>query len=98
MNICDVLQFRGTWRTYQARALERAERYLDDGCIHIVAAPGSGKTTLGIELVRKLSEPALILAPTVTIPDYDCNVPGIAQRYDKICRHLGGRDRRRNGG
>lgn len=67
MNICDVLQFRGTWRTYQARVLERAERYLDDGCIHIVAAPGSGKTTLGIELVRKLSEPALILAPTVTI-------------------------------
>lgn len=67
MNICDVLQFRGTWRTYQARVLERAERYLDDGRIHIVAAPGSGKTTLGIELVRKLSEPALILAPTVTI-------------------------------
>ena len=67
MKLNDVLQFKGKWRTYQERVLLNADSYLSDGHIHIVAAPGSGKTTLGIELVCRLSEPALILAPTVTI-------------------------------
>ncbi len=67
MELKDVLQFKGKWRTYQARVLGNADRYLSDGHIHIVAAPGSGKTTLGIELVQRLSEPVLVLAPTVTI-------------------------------
>ncbi|MFV0351486.1 MAG: DEAD/DEAH box helicase family protein [Oscillospiraceae bacterium] len=35
--------------------------------IHIVAAPGSGKTILGLELIRKIGKPALILSPTVII-------------------------------
>ncbi len=33
------LAFRGTWRSYQARVLGRADKYLSDGKIHIVAAP-----------------------------------------------------------
>ena len=61
------LQFRGTWRTYQARVLKNADKYLADGKIHIVAAPGSGKTTLGIELIARMGKPALILAPSITI-------------------------------
>lgn len=68
MNIFDgVLQFQGTWRTYQKRVLDNAEKYLADGKIHIVAAPGSGKTTLGIELIRRLGAPCLILSPSITI-------------------------------
>ncbi len=67
MNVQDCLSFKGNWRSYQARVLKRADNYLDDNNIHIVAAPGSGKTTLGIELICKLAEPALVLAPTVTI-------------------------------
>ena len=68
MNIFDgVLQFHGTWRTYQKRVLDKAEKYLADGKIHIVAAPGSGKTTLGIELIRRLGAPCLILSPSITI-------------------------------
>ena len=62
-----IMEFKGNWRTYQARVLERAQRYLSDGKIHIVAAPGSGKTTLGIELIKRQSAPALILAPSITI-------------------------------
>lgn len=62
-----MLQFGGTWRTYQARVLKNADNYLQDGKIHIVAAPGSGKTTLGIELIGRIGEPVLILAPSVTI-------------------------------
>ncbi|MCQ2531491.1 MAG: DEAD/DEAH box helicase family protein [Saccharofermentans sp.] len=66
-NLSSVLHFGGTWRTYQARVLSCADKYLDDGKIHIVAAPGSGKTTLGIELIGRIGEPVLILAPSVTI-------------------------------
>ena len=62
-----VLRFKGTWRDYQARVLSRAEKYLADGKVHIVAAPGSGKTTLGIEMIRRLGAPCLILSPSITI-------------------------------
>ena len=67
MNYEGVLKFKGVFRNYQARVLENAARYLGDGKIHIVAAPGSGKTTLGIELIRKLNRMALVLVPTVAI-------------------------------
>ena len=62
-----VLQFRGTWRGYQQRVLDHAQQHLADGKIHIVAAPGSGKTTLGIELIRRLGKPCLILSPSIAI-------------------------------
>lgn len=62
-----VLEFKGTWRTYQKRVLDRSDKYLKDGKIHIVAAPGSGKTTLGIELIRRLDKPTLVLTPSITI-------------------------------
>ena len=41
MNYEGILEFKGTWRKYQARVLEHADRYISDGKIHIVAAPGS---------------------------------------------------------
>ena len=62
-----IFQFKGTWRKYQARVLANAGRYLRDGKVHIVAAPGSGKTTLGIELMNRIGRPALVFAPTITI-------------------------------
>ncbi len=62
-----LLQFKGTWRAYQKRVLDHSQRYLSDGKLHIVAAPGSGKTTLGIELIRRLGAPCLILSPSITI-------------------------------
>lgn len=67
MNYEGVLKFKGTWRSYQARVLENVGRYQADGKIHIVAAPGSGKTTLGIELIRRMNGNVLILAPSITI-------------------------------
>lgn len=63
----NVMEFKGTWRTYQQRVLNRFEKYKEDGKIHIVAAPGSGKTTLGIEMIKELNQPALVLVPTITI-------------------------------
>lgn len=67
MSYSGILEFKGNWRNYQARVLKNAEKYMADGKVHIVAAPGSGKTTLGIELIRRMGQPALILAPSITI-------------------------------
>ena len=67
MNYNGILKFKWTWRAYQERVLKTAENYAKDGKVHIVAAPGSGKTTLGIELIRRMNENVLILAPSVTI-------------------------------
>ena len=41
--------------------------HLRDNKLHIVAAPGAGKTTLGIEIIARLNRPALVLCPTNTI-------------------------------
>ncbi|NIJ66008.1 superfamily II DNA or RNA helicase [Sphingomonas leidyi] len=61
--------FKGTWRDYQARVLAEMDRHLADGRLHIVAAPGSGKTVLGLEAMRQIGRPALILSPSITIRD-----------------------------
>lgn len=61
------VHFKGTFRTYQQRVLDHAGDYLRDGRIHIVAAPGSGKTVLGLELIRRLGKPCLVLSPTTAI-------------------------------
>ena len=67
MGCYDRVHFRGTFRECQLRVLEHAQEYLDDGKLHIVAAPGSGKTVLGLELIRRLGAPCLILSPTSAI-------------------------------
>src|ERR1700741_1083827 len=61
------MAFQGNWRTYQARLLDRLDLYLEDKRLHVVAAPGSGKTVFGLEVVRRINQPTLILAPTITI-------------------------------
>lgn len=67
-NIYDgSLSFQGQWRVYQERVLRESKSYLDDGKIHVVAAPGAGKTTLGIELIRRTGKPCLILSPRIVI-------------------------------
>ena len=67
MGCYDGVHFRGTFRDCQLRVLEHSREYLDDGRLHIVAAPGSGKTVLGLELIRRLGAPCLILSPTAAI-------------------------------
>jgi len=65
----DYLQFQGAWRPYQARILDRLTEYISDRRLHLVAAPGSGKTILGLEIIRRINAPTLVLAPTITIRD-----------------------------
>jgi superfamily II DNA or RNA helicase len=63
------IQFRKSWRSYQQRVLTELERHLDDNHLHVIAAPGSGKTVLGLEVMRRLNHPTLILAPSIAIRD-----------------------------
>lgn len=67
MNSFENIRFHGAFRDYQQRVLDRADQYLKDGKINIVAAPGSGKTVLGLELIRRLGSPCIILSPTTAI-------------------------------
>ncbi|MFV0414551.1 MAG: DEAD/DEAH box helicase family protein [Oscillospiraceae bacterium] len=59
--------FKGEFRPYQQQVLGSLAAHRQDGRVHIVAPPGSGKTVLGLELIRRLGGPALILSPTVLI-------------------------------
>jgi superfamily II DNA or RNA helicase len=63
------MTFRKTWRAYQSRLLSHLDGYLQNRRLHLVAAPGSGKTVLGLEVIRRVNQPTLVLAPTITIRD-----------------------------
>lgn len=61
-------QFQFPFRKYQNMILQLVEA--KDGAqrkFHIVAPPGSGKTIVGIELIRRFAKPAVVFAPTSTI-------------------------------
>jgi superfamily II DNA or RNA helicase len=61
------ISFKYTWRSYQARVLDNLANHLDDGKLHVIAPPGSGKTVLGLEVMLRLNQPTLILAPSIAI-------------------------------
>ncbi|WP_432768138.1 DEAD/DEAH box helicase family protein [Sphingopyxis sp.] len=63
------MRFSGRWRDYQQRVLDDYEAHFADRRLHLVAAPGSGKTVLGLELVRRIGRRAIVLAPTRIIRD-----------------------------
>jgi len=69
MSIASTLRFRWPWRDYQTRVLKVLDGHLTDRRLHIVAAPGAGKTVLGLEVFRRLDRPTLVLSPTRTIRD-----------------------------
>ena len=61
------IQFCYPWRTYQQRILNELDYHLQNRHLHLEAPPGSGKTVLGLEVMLRLNEPTIILAPTLTI-------------------------------
>ncbi|BAO75657.1 DEAD/DEAH box helicase [Winogradskyella sp. PG-2] len=62
-----VLEFQFPWRSYQDKILKNFEAHIADYHFHVIAPPGSGKTILGIEILRRLGKKTLVLAPTLTI-------------------------------
>jgi superfamily II DNA or RNA helicase len=65
----ESIRFSKPWRPYQKRVLDELEEHLDDNHLHVIAAPGSGKTVLGLEVMRRLDRPALVFAPSLAIRD-----------------------------
>ncbi len=63
----DRVRFHGEFRDYQKNVLDNLNRHMTNNKVHIVAAPGSGKTILGLEIIRRLGNAALVLSPSVTI-------------------------------
>jgi superfamily II DNA or RNA helicase len=65
----DDLSFGGEWRRYQKAAITAFERDRANGRrrTHIVAPPGSGKTLVGVELVRRIGRRALVLTPNSAV-------------------------------
>ena len=61
------LRFVHPWRTYQQRVLDDLQGHMADSHLHVVAAPGAGKTVLGLEVIRRLDRKTLVLAPSLTI-------------------------------
>ncbi|WP_261300360.1 DEAD/DEAH box helicase family protein [Sphingomonas alpina] len=70
------MAFQGRWRDYQDQVLADLDTHLADDKLHVVAAPGSGKTVLGLEVMRRIGQPALILAPTIAVRN---------QWVDRLC-------------
>lgn len=58
------LKFKHPWRAEQQRVLDNISQYLGDKRIHIVAAPGAGKTVIGIEIFNQLQIKTLVVSPT----------------------------------
>lgn len=62
------LHFRGEFRRYQTSMLDLVEAHpATDRRYHLVAPPGSGKTLIGLELIRRFDRPAVVFSPTTTI-------------------------------
>jgi Type III restriction enzyme, res subunit len=61
--------FEGQWRRYQSQCLDafEADRAAGRHQTLLVAPPGSGKTVVGLEVVRRLGVPAVVLCPSRTI-------------------------------
>lgn len=61
------IKFCYPWRSYQDEVLKNLDEHLENGHLHLVAPPGSGKTVLGLEVMLRLNKPTLIVAPTLAI-------------------------------
>jgi superfamily II DNA or RNA helicase len=53
----DHVRFAHSWREYQRDVLAQMDVHLEDGRLHVVAPPGSGKTILGLRPCAGLAIP-----------------------------------------
>ena len=60
----EAVSYRGTFRDYQRHLLKKLEDRLDERKLNIVTPPASGKVVLGLELVRRMGEPCLVISST----------------------------------
>jgi superfamily II DNA or RNA helicase len=91
------LRFQYPFRRYQQMVLDVVGAESGNNHQHhLVAPPGSGKTIVGLELIRRFGHPAVIFAPTTTIQQQwqekiglFCDDPGWIERHTSLDpRHL----------
>lgn len=63
------VKFKYKFRDYQQNFLNNIQEHLADNKIHVVAAPGAGKTILALEMCRELGEKALIIVPSIALKE-----------------------------
>ena len=61
------IAFCHPWRKYQRDVLQHLHSHLENKHLHLVAPPGSGKTVLGLEVMLRINQSTLIVAPTLAI-------------------------------
>ena len=61
------ITFKYSLRKYQQDINDAVESYIKDKKVHIVAAPGAGKTIIALKLLFDIQKPTLIFAPTIAI-------------------------------
>lgn len=67
-SILGELLFKFPFRKYQKMILDNVEETKNkEHKFHIVSPPGSGKTIVGLELIKRFGSPAVIFTPTSTI-------------------------------
>lgn len=67
-DVFNKLVFQFPFRKYQNLILHQVETAQDkERKYHVVAPPGSGKTIVGLELIKRFGEPAVVFTPTSTI-------------------------------
>ena len=67
-DVFNKLVFQFPFRKYQNLILDQVETAQDkERKYHVVAQPGSGKTIVGLELIKRFGEPAVVFTPKSTI-------------------------------
>lgn len=61
------LKFKFSWRSYQQKFLYNFSEHIADNCLHVIAPPGSGKTLLGLEILRQIGKKTIVFSPTLNI-------------------------------
>lgn len=89
----DTLQFQHPFRKYQTLILDQVQaKWATDHKFHIVAPPGAGKTIVGLELICRFGQPAVVFAPTATIQAQWQEKVGLFLKDDQDRDHWVGTD------
>ena len=79
------LSYGGTFRDYQRHLMKNLEDRLDERKLNIVTPPGSGKIVLGLELVRRIGEPCLVISSTEVMRNHW--VENFVSSFDEAIGH-----------
>lgn len=63
----DSIAYRDQFRDFQRQLLKKTDDLLDNSRINLITVPGSGKKLLGLEIIRRIGNPTVIITSSETI-------------------------------